>query len=103
MLDFADPPALTFASTVWGSTSADSPQTVTLENVGNAPLSFPIPATGNNPSIAPNFTLNSSLESACPLLSSGTSGPGTLAWEPPACCPSASRPQQEVHSTVLWS
>ena len=79
MLDFADPPALTFASTVWGSTSADSPQTVTLENVGNAPLSFPIPATGNNPSIAPNFTLNSSLESACPLLSSGSSGPGTLA------------------------
>jgi hypothetical protein len=36
----ADAPSLTFASTSVGSTSADSPQTVTVENVGNAALSF---------------------------------------------------------------
>jgi len=33
-------PALTFASTPEYATSADSPQTVTVENIGTAPLSF---------------------------------------------------------------
>jgi hypothetical protein len=78
-LDQVDPPSLTFASTNVGSTSLGSPQTITLENIGNAPLSFPIPAGGNNPSIAANFVLNSSGASACPLLSSGSSTPVTLA------------------------
>jgi hypothetical protein len=77
--DFADPPSLSFASATVGSTSTDSPQTVTIENVGNANLSFPIPSTGNNPNIAANFTLNSSGASACPLLSAGSSTAGTLA------------------------
>ncbi|MGA9127135.1 MAG: hypothetical protein WB425_03255 [Terracidiphilus sp.] len=77
-LDFADPPSLTFASTAVGSTSADSPQTVTVENVGNAPLTFPIPLTGNNPSIATNFSLNDNGASACPVIGSGFSEPGTL-------------------------
>ena len=77
--DFADPPSLTFASAPVGARSSDSPQTVTLENIGNAALSFPVPATGNNPSISPNFTLNSSLESACPFVSAGSSSPGVLA------------------------
>jgi len=78
-LDLADPPSLTFADTTAGSTSSDSPQTVTVENVGNAPLTFPIPSTGSNPGIAGNFTLNSSGASACPLVSAGSSEPGTLA------------------------
>jgi sugar lactone lactonase YvrE len=78
-LDLADPPSLTFASTSVGSTSSDSPQTVTVENVGNAALSFPIPSTGNNPSIAANFTLNDNGASACPVLSVNSSEPGTLA------------------------
>ena len=78
-LDFADAPSLTFAATPVGSTSADSPRTVTVQNIGNAALTFPIPSTGNNPSIAGNFTLNSSGASACPLLSSGSSKAGTLA------------------------
>jgi len=39
-LDFADPPALAFAATAGGSTSADSPRTVTVQNSGNAPLRF---------------------------------------------------------------
>jgi sugar lactone lactonase YvrE/uncharacterized membrane protein len=77
--DFADAPSLSFASTAAGATSSDSPQTVTVENVGNAALTFPIPSAGNNPSITANFTLNSSGTSACPLVSTGSSTAGTLA------------------------
>jgi hypothetical protein len=77
--DFADPPTLNFASTPVGSTSADSPQIVTLTNAGNADLTFPIPASGNNPSIATNFTLDENAPSACPVIGSGFSAPGTLA------------------------
>ena len=72
-------PSITYAATAVGSTSSDSPKTVTLENIGNGSLTFPIPATGENPSISSNFTLNSSVTSACPLLSSSSSLPGTLA------------------------
>src|SRR5208337_4232361 len=36
--DFADPPALSFATTNRGLISTDSPQTVTLSNLGNTPL-----------------------------------------------------------------
>ena len=50
-----------------------------MENVGNAALNFPIPSTGNNPSIAANFTLNDNGASACTVLSAGSSEPGTLA------------------------
>jgi len=77
--DLADPLSLTFAGTAVGSTSPDSPQTVTVENVGNAALSFPAASTGNNPSIAVNFTLNSSGVAACPQISAGSSTTGTLA------------------------
>jgi hypothetical protein len=72
--DFADPPSLSFAATDVGSTSSDSPQTVTVSNVGNAALSFPVPGSGSNP-ITPttNFTLGSS--TTCPEVgSSGTAG-----------------------------
>jgi subtilase family serine protease/sugar lactone lactonase YvrE len=78
-MDYADPPSLSFVGTVVGSTSSDSPQTVTVENVGNAALNFPIPSTGNNPSIATNFTLNDSGISACTVLSASSSEPVTLA------------------------
>ena len=77
--DFTDPPSLAFAATDIGSTSSDSPLTVTVENTGNAALIFPVPATGNNPSITTNFTWNSSATSACPLVESGSSTVGTLA------------------------
>jgi DNA-binding beta-propeller fold protein YncE len=77
--DFADPPSLSFAATAPGSTSSDSPQTVTFENVGNAALNFPIPSGGNNPSISTNFTLNSSAANACPVESAASSTGGTLA------------------------
>jgi sugar lactone lactonase YvrE len=78
-LDFADAPSLNFANTVVGSTSTDSPQTVTVENVGNAALNFPVPSAGNNPGITANFTLNSSGASACPLVGASSSTAGTLA------------------------
>lgn len=77
--DFADPPGLSFANTVIGSISSDSPKTVTVENTGNAPLSLLIPPAGSNPTISPNFTLNSTVSSACPLLNSSSTTPGTLA------------------------
>lgn len=78
-LDLADPPSLIFASTASGSTSSDSPRTITVVNAGNAPLVFPIPSTGSNPNISTNFTLNDNGTSACPLLSANSSEPLTLA------------------------
>ncbi len=77
--DFYGPPALTFDTTTYGATSADSPQTVTLENAGNAALIFPVPSSGDNPSIAANFSLNSGEELACPHVAAGSSTAGTLA------------------------
>ena len=76
--DLADPPSLNFASTAPGATSSDSPQAVTLENTGNATLTFPVPGSGSNPNIAANFTLNSSGASACPVVSAGASAAATL-------------------------
>jgi sugar lactone lactonase YvrE len=77
--DYADPPTVTFDKTAYGSTSADSPRAVSVENIGNAALTFPIPASGNNPSVAANFTLNSNAPSACPLVTSSASAAGMLA------------------------
>jgi hypothetical protein len=82
--DRADPPSLTFASTNVGTTSADSPQTVTLVNSGNLNLIFPIPTLGNNPTISSNFTLDSGGASDCPFLASDATSPGNLA--PGATC-----------------
>jgi sugar lactone lactonase YvrE len=77
--DVADPPSLSFAATSVGSTSSDSPQTVTIQNVGNAALTFPILGAGESPAISANFTLNSGGASACPLLTSASTSTGTLA------------------------
>ena len=78
-LDLADPPTLNFANTNVGATSADSPQTATLQNIGNANLTFPIPSTGRNPSISVGFTLGGT--GTCPQLgpssSVGTLAPGS--------------------------
>ena len=77
-VDLADAPSLSFASTAIGSTSSDSPKTVTLANTGNAALTFPIPSSGNNPSVSPNFSLNSSGGTACPVIGSTATSAGTL-------------------------
>ena len=70
-LDYADPPTLSFAATAVGSTSSDSPQTVTLINDGNSTLNFTAPGSGLNPAISSGFTLGNS--STCPEISSSTS------------------------------
>ena len=51
-------------------------QTVAVTNIGNEPLAFTVPASGQNPSISAGFTLDSS--SSCPQLSAG-SQPSSLA------------------------
>jgi hypothetical protein len=68
------PPSLTFASTAVGLMSSDSPQAVTVENIGNAPLSFPILSAGSNPSISTNFSFTASCAAptALPVSSGGT-------------------------------
>ncbi|MDE1175041.1 MAG: Ig-like domain repeat protein [Edaphobacter sp.] len=68
--------SLTFPATNIGSTSVV--KTITLDNIGSEALSFPIPSSGNNPSIASDFSLNSTGGTACPLTGSTTSAPGLL-------------------------
>jgi trimeric autotransporter adhesin len=65
--------ALNYGSTLMGSTST---QTVSATNIGNAPLTFIAPASGQNPSISTSFTQDSN--SSCPQLSAN-SPPSTLA------------------------
>jgi hypothetical protein len=67
-------PALNFAATAAGVTSGDSPQTVLVQNGGNAALSFPVPATSMNPAITPGFNLGSEGAANCAVetASSGT-------------------------------
>jgi hypothetical protein len=57
---------LSFASTVVGSQSSDSPLSVQLSNIGNTDLTFAAPSSGNNPSFAPGFQYDPS--STCPNL-----------------------------------
>ena len=81
-LDFADPPSLSFATTAEGSTSTDSPKTVTVENGGNATLTFPDSGYRHEPKHFPiGYRLDST--TTCPQLSTNSS-PGTL--DPGATC-----------------
>ncbi|MGO8933953.1 MAG: choice-of-anchor D domain-containing protein [Terracidiphilus sp.] len=73
------PPAINFAATAAGTVSSDSPQTVEVENVGNAALTFPVPGAGANPAVSANFTLSSGATDACPMVAVGTAQPGMLA------------------------
>jgi len=78
-IDNFDPPGLTFPLTNVGAVSA--PQTVTVENIGNAPMTFPRPASGANPSVSTNFNWNPSLDHACPEVLALTS---VESWTLPA-------------------
>jgi len=65
-------------ATAVGSTDTnDGAYTLTLSNIGNTALTFPVPTTGTNPSIASSFTIGGS--STCPQLTSTSSSAGTLA------------------------
>jgi len=77
IIDLANPQGLSFATTQVGATS--TAQTVTVENIGNAPLSFPIPARDINPSISTNFALDGTGASSCPVVAASSSTAGTLA------------------------
>jgi streptogramin lyase len=72
-LPLAIPPSLSFAAANMGTQSSDSPKTVTLRNIGNQSLVFPVPGTGENPSVSASFTLDPA--TTCPeVLSSGSAG-----------------------------
>ncbi len=61
-------------TTVVGATSTDSPKTLTLFNIGNAPFTLQVPNNGLNPSVTSDFQLTSS--STCPQLSTVSSPNG---------------------------
>ena len=71
------PGALSFALAAAGSSSSDSPQTVVVQNNGNAILTFPIMNGVSNPSISSDFPLSSG-GSACPVVNTGASAPEYL-------------------------
>jgi hypothetical protein len=64
------------------NTSSDSPQAVTLQNEGNAPLVLATAAEtgpGVNPIVSDNFTLVNSSTSPCPQIGGSSSSGTTLA------------------------
>jgi len=82
--DYADAPSLNFGSSDVGVASSTSPIYVDLMNIGNAPMYFPIPSTGTNPSVAANFTLDPTVPYACPLVPAGSMGASFL--DPASAC-----------------
>ncbi len=67
--DFADVPSVNFGSINFGANSA---ATVTVQNIGNAPLTLPNPAAGSNPSISQYVTLDNSAATACPVVTTSS-------------------------------
>src|SRR6185437_1224765 len=65
--------ALTYptATTVGTSDSTDNPQTAIVSNIGNASLTIPPPASGNNPNVSSSFAFASA--STCPELLTSSS------------------------------
>jgi len=77
-VNLSTPPSISFPTSTPINTAdaTDNPQKVTLENVGNENLSFPIPGSGKNPSVTGAFSLDSS--TACPELSTSSFAAATL-------------------------
>lgn len=67
----------TFAFGVVAGGSTSAPQTLTVANLGNLDLQFPVPGSGSNPAVTPGFLIRNT--STCPLTSAAASSPGTLA------------------------
>ena len=65
------PPSLTFAPTYEGSTSTDSPQTVSVQNIGNAALGF------SSIAYSTDFPEASGVNTDCPTASSVLNAGGT--------------------------
>jgi hypothetical protein len=74
---------------------------VTIENDGNAALSFPIPVHGTNPSIPPGFTVNGNAPLACPLVDANSSTAGILGAGA-SCQLSISFSPQSAADTTGW-
>jgi sugar lactone lactonase YvrE len=70
-LNVSTPPSLSFASTNVGSVSTDSPQTVAVSNIGNAPLTFSL---SSDPAYPTDFPENTSGTSLCAPASPLTQG-----------------------------
>jgi sugar lactone lactonase YvrE len=68
-VETATAPSLSFATTTVGS--ASSPQSFSLQNIGNQNLTLSVPASGNDPAITSGYTLNAA--STCPVVSAGGS------------------------------
>jgi len=81
-LDYADAPNLNFAATDVGARS--SAQIVTLRNIGNVPLAFPVPASGSNPAISSDFSIDDPVANACPRTS--TNGSAGISLIPGVGC-----------------
>jgi sugar lactone lactonase YvrE len=77
LLDYVDQPVLVFGPAPVGLTSINSPERVTVTNNGNAPLIFPLPTTGTNPSVPANFVWDAT--STCIRTTPGSSQPFALA------------------------
>ncbi len=77
--DFSDAAAVRFAATAVGQTSSNSPQTVTIENIGNAVMNVPLPLEGTNPLVPSGFVVNDNADSACPFVDTGSPAAGALA------------------------
>jgi Bacterial Ig domain len=71
-LDYADPPSVVLAGVLPGEKSRDSPQSVTVSNIGNADLIFPVPVSGTNPAMTTGpFTLDAA--TTCPQVTTSSS------------------------------
>ena len=76
--DFSDPPSFTWSGQT--NTGDTSPTTYTAfaTDAGNAPITLPVPASGTNPSINPNWTWATTATGACPGVSADASSAVTI-------------------------
>lgn len=71
MIDVADPPVIDFAKTAVGSTSADSPEHLTVTNAGNADLNF-ISSLSSGFTFDPATTCPTATGNSAPLFAGGS-------------------------------
>ncbi len=96
-LDVADTQTFTFPDTKVGAVSTS--QTATLYNIGTDSLTFPVPTTGNNPSISAGFTLGSS--ETCPITASTAMASGALASATNCTLPISFTPVEGTQNSMV--
>jgi sugar lactone lactonase YvrE len=79
MENLAAPPTLSFSSSLANEAGSSGELTATVVNIGNESLTLPVPATGTNPSVASSFTVDQTVENACPQVSAAASSAAALA------------------------